>query len=443
VGTAEHTDALTRRIEQLAAAALDEGDGAALAALIAALRSEIGAVRVDVGSLRSETGGLRTDLDGLEARLVASVDAGKRETTSLLRRFAGELDETVTSALDAAARPTRRPGRRWRTPGVSWSRGWPCSRTCWTGSASASRRSPRRCRHDDRAPARARRDRPRRRRAAHRPGAQSAEQVVDRLTELVETRVAASEQRLTEALEAAGARAAEDRAVLQEMAATAGVRLSAMTEVLDRTLSGLQATSGEQQAASPRSPAGSPLGEELAGRLAELATVVDERTTTLRTDVTERLVELEGAMGSFRAEWPTRTFEVVQGAKAVAEGSPARCGRRSRCSWSGCATSWPAAWGRSGTRARGWTLRASRWRRPAGSWSAISSSGTGCWRPSVTGCCTTCSTASPPGCPRASAPRWPAGWATPSRAGGTPGTPSATAPGSQARRRPSWGCLLS
>jgi hypothetical protein len=110
VSTAEHTDALTRRIEQLAAAALDEGDGAALAALIAALRSEIGAVRVDVGSLRSETGGLRSDLESLEEGWSRPSTPASARPPALVRRFATELDETVTSALDDAARATAATG---------------------------------------------------------------------------------------------------------------------------------------------------------------------------------------------------------------------------------------------------------------------------------------------------------------------------------------------
>jgi uncharacterized coiled-coil protein SlyX len=296
VGTAEHTDALTRRIEQLAAAALDEGDGAALAALIAALRSEIGAVRVDVGSLRSETGGLRSDLDGLEERVVASVDAGKRETSSLLRRFAGELDETLSGALGDAARATAASESTLEDArGVlesrlavledaldglserleSLARDGATTTTARLAELDATVRGL-----DAR---------------LSEQGERTAEQVV-RLVALAEEGLAATESRLVQALETARARAAEDRAAVDRLAATAGDGVQAVSAVLERTLTALQDTVGE------------------------LATVVDERTLALRTDVTARMAELEGAMGAFRAEWPTRTFEVVEGARAVAEG---------------------------------------------------------------------------------------------------------------------------
>jgi len=278
VGTAEHTDALTRRIEQLAAAALDEGDGAALAALIAALRSEIGAVRVDVGSLRSEAGGLRTDLDGLEERVVASVDAGQRETTSLLRRFADELDETVTGALDASAQATAATGST-----LEDARGVLESRLAVLEDAvdGLSERLE----------------------SLARDGATTT---TARLHEL-DTTVRELDARLS----AQGARTAE----------LVGDRLGAMSAVLERTLSALQATVGEQSAGvAALTGRFAGVGDELAGRVAELTTVVDERTGTLRTDVTERMAELEAAMSAFRTEWPTRTFEVVEGARAVAEG---------------------------------------------------------------------------------------------------------------------------
>ena len=90
MSTAEHPDALTRRIEQLAAASVDEpeGEGAAVAALVGALRAEIGAVRAELGSLRSETGAVRSDLDGLGGRLTGSVAASRSETGTLVRRVA-------------------------------------------------------------------------------------------------------------------------------------------------------------------------------------------------------------------------------------------------------------------------------------------------------------------------------------------------------------------
>ncbi|TAL12077.1 MAG: hypothetical protein EPN99_17125, partial [Frankiales bacterium] len=96
MSTAEHPDALTRRIEQLAAASSDdpEGEGAAVAALVGALRAEIGAVRAELGSLRSETGAVRSDLDGLGGRLTGSVAASRSETGTLVRRVA-ELSARV------------------------------------------------------------------------------------------------------------------------------------------------------------------------------------------------------------------------------------------------------------------------------------------------------------------------------------------------------------
>jgi len=322
VNTAEHTDALTRRIEQLAAAALDEGDGAALAAMLAALRSEIGAVRVDVGSLRSETGGLRTGLDGLEGRLVASVDAGKRETTALLRRFAGELDETVTAAMDETARASAVTGGS-----LDDARGALESRLAVLEDAldGLSERLEALARDGAvttttslQGLAVAVRDLDLRWTAQN---AQSGEAIVGRLGDLLETRLTAVEQRMTGLLDAARERAEQDRAAAERLAATAESRLSALEQGLDRTLTELRATVADQQA-SVASLTGrfADLGDRLADRLAELSTVVDSTTSRLSSDMTERLQLLEGVMGRFRLEWPTRTFEVVQGARAVAEG---------------------------------------------------------------------------------------------------------------------------
>lgn len=81
-------DALTRRIEQLAAYEADEGDGAAANLIVSTIRGEIGAVRAELGSLRSEVGAVRTDLDGLGGRLTGSVAASRSETGTLVRRIA-------------------------------------------------------------------------------------------------------------------------------------------------------------------------------------------------------------------------------------------------------------------------------------------------------------------------------------------------------------------
>ena len=105
----------------------------------------------------------------------------------------------------------------------------------------------------------------------------------------------------------------------------------------------------------------------------------------------------------FRTEWPTRTYEVVQGARAVAEGvvrdvraevgarlddvrATLERGRRARRRSPGpaCTTAPTAS------------------RRPARCWWPTSSTATGCSRPSATGCCTRCSTPSPPACRPAS-----------------------------------------
>ncbi len=98
MSTADYPDALTRRIEQLAAASIEEpeGEGAAVAALVGALRAEIGAVRAELGSLRSETGAVRSDLDGLGGRLTGSVAASRSETGTLVRRVA-ELSTRIDS----------------------------------------------------------------------------------------------------------------------------------------------------------------------------------------------------------------------------------------------------------------------------------------------------------------------------------------------------------
>ena len=87
---AESPDALTRRIQLLAAASVDEpeGEGAAVAALVGALRAEIGSVKAELGALRSDTGAVRSDLDGLGGRLTGSVAASRSETGTLVRRVA-------------------------------------------------------------------------------------------------------------------------------------------------------------------------------------------------------------------------------------------------------------------------------------------------------------------------------------------------------------------
>ncbi len=119
MSTAEHPEAPTRRIEQLAAASSGEpeSENAAVACLIGALRAEIGTVRAELGSLRSETGAVRSDLDGLGRRLTGSVAASRSETGTLVRRVAelstridgvsGRVDD-VRTGLPILARELRK-----------------------------------------------------------------------------------------------------------------------------------------------------------------------------------------------------------------------------------------------------------------------------------------------------------------------------------------------
>ncbi|HWH29170.1 MAG TPA: hypothetical protein VNU26_09445, partial [Mycobacteriales bacterium] len=88
MSTVEPGPDLTRRIEELASYAADEGDAPAVSMLVSAVRAEIGAVRAELGSLRSEVGAVRTDLDGLGGRLTGSVAASRSETGTLVRRVA-------------------------------------------------------------------------------------------------------------------------------------------------------------------------------------------------------------------------------------------------------------------------------------------------------------------------------------------------------------------
>ena len=91
MSTAEYPDALTRRIELLAAASLED-ESVALAALIGDLRAEIGGVRAELGSLRAQTGSVHADLDSLGGRLTGAVAAGRSETGAL----AHHVDELAT-----------------------------------------------------------------------------------------------------------------------------------------------------------------------------------------------------------------------------------------------------------------------------------------------------------------------------------------------------------
>ena len=118
MSTAEHSDALARRIEQLAAA-LPEGtveaplEAESVVPLVESLRAELGALRAELGSVRAESGaaaqssGLALDdvrgvlesrlavledtLDGLAERIEALARDGASTTTSMLQG----LDATV------------------------------------------------------------------------------------------------------------------------------------------------------------------------------------------------------------------------------------------------------------------------------------------------------------------------------------------------------------
>ena len=101
MSTADYRDALTRRMEQIAAASGDEPDneGAALAALVGALRADIGVVRAELGALRSETGAVQAELDGLGERLSeVPVTTGAR-----LDELTGTLTDAVGGRVDAVA----------------------------------------------------------------------------------------------------------------------------------------------------------------------------------------------------------------------------------------------------------------------------------------------------------------------------------------------------
>jgi len=191
VSTAEHADALTRRIEQLAASSDEpEAEGAALAALVSALRAEAGAVgqRVDAvaeavgGALESRMAVLEDALDGLSERIEALARDGASTTTDTLSTLT-----TTVRDLDV---------------------------------------------------------------------------------------------RIAQALETARTEAAEERAAAARLTASVRSDLDGFGAVLER-LSGA--------------------------------------VVAVRSDVASEIGVLADTVAGFRAEWPTRTFEVVQGAKAVAE----------------------------------------------------------------------------------------------------------------------------
>ena len=87
MSTAENPDALTRRIERLAAASVDDpGEGAAVAALVGALRTEIGGVRNGLLALGTDTGAVRDEVESLGGRLSSSLDDGREQINELTQR---------------------------------------------------------------------------------------------------------------------------------------------------------------------------------------------------------------------------------------------------------------------------------------------------------------------------------------------------------------------
>jgi hypothetical protein len=119
VSTAEHPDALARRIEQLAAA-LPEGpveaprEAESVVPLVEALRGELGALRAELGSVRAQTaaaarssGAALDDARGaLEGRLAVLEDAldGLAERIEALARDGASTTTSLLQGLDARVR---------------------------------------------------------------------------------------------------------------------------------------------------------------------------------------------------------------------------------------------------------------------------------------------------------------------------------------------------
>jgi hypothetical protein len=115
VSTAEHPDALARRIEQLAAA-LPEGTAEAPreAELVEGLRAEMGALRAELGAVRAQSGaqvqrsdvGLDDLRGALEGRLALLEDAldGLSERIEALARDGASTTTSMLSGLDATIR---------------------------------------------------------------------------------------------------------------------------------------------------------------------------------------------------------------------------------------------------------------------------------------------------------------------------------------------------
>ena len=240
MSTAEHPDALARRLELLAGASGEEaaGESSVVAELVRGLRAEIGAVRAELGSLRSEAGAVRGDLDGLGDR-VERVDAVTRDGA-----------RTTTAALASLERGVAALGRQVETDGQA------------TADLVVSRL-----------------------REVTESGLSGLEAaLLERLADVVQQRDDALRGQVRADLETAREQAAQDRADMTELAASVRVALDGLHDVVIRGAGAMQ--------------------EALTG-LTALSGSTDALTQTVE---------------SFRTEWPTRTHEVVQGARAVADG---------------------------------------------------------------------------------------------------------------------------
>ena len=364
MSTAEYPDALTRRIELLAAAAVEEleGESTKVTALVGAVRAEIGAVRTELASLRFETGAVRGDLGGLGGRLTGAVDA-----------VASDLHEALTAALAREAR-----SRAGASAALEDARTAVEARLAvledvldaMSERLEALGRDGARTTTDTLAVLETRVGELTTR--VEEQGRADAEQVVDRLGEVTRTRASELEttllarlsdvlaardeelrRELTIALEASRAEAAEDRQAVQELGSSVRGALDGFGSALDERRQQDHARLDDLGASLLDAVAA--VQTDLARRLTASDSAVTRRVDELVAAVTAQqaascvdlaaltatvtrsaettgeaagavsalegsTAELSRMVAGFRAEWPTRTFEVVEGAKAVAEG---------------------------------------------------------------------------------------------------------------------------
>jgi len=276
VSTAEHPDALTRRLELLAGASGEEaaGESSVVAELVRGLRAEIGAVRAELGSLRSETGAVRSDLDGLGSR-VEQIDALARDgastaaaTLASLEGGVADLGRQVETESRATADLVVGRLREITESGLS--------------------------------------------------GLETA--LLERLGEVVQQRDDALRGEVRAELQSAREQAAQDRADMTELAASVRVALDGLQGMVEAEVEVVRAAvaeTGTEVAEVVRSV------RAVTGHVGDLHEVVTrgvgatQEALTALSGSTEALAQtVEG----FRTEWPTRTYEVVQGARAVADG---------------------------------------------------------------------------------------------------------------------------